>query len=144
MSDRTVRIGGASGAWGDSPSGFEQLLGAGVDYFMMDYLAEVTMSLLGTRPPEGPASRISAGFRRLHEALPCRKSPSKAFASPPTPGGVNPAGCKHALEAVIAELGLSLRVAMVEGDDVMPFTDALRAGGPDGGGVGRPPCPSGC
>jgi hypothetical protein len=42
-------------------------------------------------------------------------------------GGVNPAGCKRALEAVIAELGLTLTVAMVEGDDVMPLIDKLRA-----------------
>ena len=42
---------------------------------------------------------------------------------------MNPAGCKRALEAVIGELGLSLTVAMVEGDDVMPLTDALRADG---------------
>src|SRR5271169_4235220 len=46
MTEKLVRIGGASGAWGDSPGALEQLLGAGVDYMMMDYLAEVTMSLL--------------------------------------------------------------------------------------------------
>ena len=46
MADRRIRIGGASGAWGDSPGAIPQLLGAGVDYLMMDYLAEVTMSLL--------------------------------------------------------------------------------------------------
>ena len=46
MTDKIVRIGGASGAWGDSPGALTQLLGAGVDYFMMDYLAEVSMSLL--------------------------------------------------------------------------------------------------
>ena len=39
MSEKQVRIGGASGAWGDSPGALAQLLGAGVDYFMMDYLA---------------------------------------------------------------------------------------------------------
>jgi hypothetical protein len=44
-------------------------------------------------------------------------------------GGVNPAGCKHALETVIAERGLGLRVAVVEGDDVMPLIEKLRARG---------------
>jgi len=42
-------------------------------------------------------------------------------------GGVNPQGAKRALEAVCAELGLSLKIAVVEGDDVMPRLDALRA-----------------
>ena len=46
MQEQLVRIGGASGAWGDSPGALAQLIGAGVDYLMMDYLAEVTMSLL--------------------------------------------------------------------------------------------------
>jgi hypothetical protein len=44
-------------------------------------------------------------------------------------GGVNPSGCKRALEDVISALGLSLTVAMVEGDDVMPLIDKLRAEG---------------
>ena len=42
-------------------------------------------------------------------------------------GGVNPSGCKRALEDIISGLGLSLTVAMVEGDDVMPLIDKLRA-----------------
>jgi Acyclic terpene utilisation family protein AtuA len=46
MNKSIVRIGGASGAWGDSPMAIGQLLRAQVDYLMMDYLAEVTMSLL--------------------------------------------------------------------------------------------------
>ena len=44
--EKIVRIGGASGAWGDSPRAIPQLLAATPDYLMMDYLAEVTMSLL--------------------------------------------------------------------------------------------------
>ena len=46
MPEQLVRIGGASGAWGDSPGALAQLINAGVDYLLMDYLAEVTMSLL--------------------------------------------------------------------------------------------------
>ena len=44
--DKVVRIGGASGAWGDSPTAIPQLLTADVNYLVMDFLAEVTMSLL--------------------------------------------------------------------------------------------------
>ncbi|MEP6874797.1 MAG: acyclic terpene utilization AtuA family protein, partial [Burkholderiales bacterium] len=46
MTERIVRIGGASGAWGDSPRAIGQLLTSQVDYLIMDFLAEVTMSLL--------------------------------------------------------------------------------------------------
>ena len=64
MSEKIVRIGGASGAWGDSPMAVGQLLTAEVDYLMMDYLAEVTMSLLARRRSSAAASgscRMPAG-----------------------------------------------------------------------------------
>jgi hypothetical protein len=128
MSEKIVRIGGASGAWGDSPGALPQLLGAGVRYLMMDYLAEVTMSLLARakmKDPEGGFPPDFVGY--LTRALPEIAKRGVKVAS--NGGGVNPAACKRALEAVIAEAGLSLRVAMVEGDDVLPLTGELRAGG---------------
>jgi hypothetical protein len=104
------------------------LLGAGVDYFMMDYLAEVTMSLLArARLKDSQAGYPPDFVAYMKRFLPEIAKQGVRIAT--NAGGVNPAGCKHALEAVIAELGLSLRVAMVEGDDVLPFTDALREGG---------------
>ena len=126
MSEKTVRIGGASGAWGDSPGALPQLLGAGVDYLMMDYLAEVTMSLLARARMKDANAGFPPDFvGYLKRVLPELARLGVKVAS--NAGGVNPAGCKRALESVIAELGLSLRVAMVEGDDVMPLIDTLRA-----------------
>jgi hypothetical protein len=128
MTDKTIRIGGASGAWGDSPGAIEQLLGAGVQYFMMDYLAEVTMSLLARARMKDPEAGFPPDFvAYLKRYLPEIAAQGIKIAS--NGGGVNPAACKRALEAAIAELGLSLTVAMVEGDDVMPLTDELRAAG---------------
>jgi hypothetical protein len=128
MAEKTVRIGGASGAWGDSPGAIPQLLAADVQYLMMDYLAEVTMSLLARARIKDPEAGFPADvIAYLKPSLPDIAKRGVRIAS--NGGGVNPAACKRALEAVIAELGLSLRVAMVEGDDVMPLTDALRAGG---------------
>jgi hypothetical protein len=128
MTDKVVRIGGASGAWGDSPGAIEQLLGAGVQYFMMDYLAEVTMSLLARARMKDPEAGFPPDFvGYLKRYLPEIARQGIKVAS--NGGGVNPAACKRALEAAIAELGLSLTVAMVEGDDVMPLTDGLRAAG---------------
>jgi hypothetical protein len=128
MADKRVRIGGASGAWGDSPGAIEQLLGADCDYFMMDYLAEVTMSLLARARMKDPNAGYPPDFvAYIKRHLPEIARQGIRIAS--NGGGVNPAACKRAMEAAIAELGLSLRVAVVEGDDVMPLTDELRAGG---------------
>ena len=64
MSERLVRIGGASGAWGDSPMAIPQLLTSEIDYLVMDFLAEITMSLLARARMKDPADRISAGLRQ--------------------------------------------------------------------------------
>jgi hypothetical protein len=128
MAEKLVRIGGASGAWGDSPGAIDQLLGAGCDYFMMDYLAEVTMSLLARARMKDPNAGYPPDFvAYLKRHLPEIARQGVKIAS--NGGGVNPAACKRAMEAAIAELGLSLRVAVVEGDDVMPMIEDLRAGG---------------
>jgi len=128
MADKVVRIGGASGAWGDSPGALRQLLRAGVDYFMMDYLAEVTMSLLARARMKDPQAGYPPDFvAYLRSELPEIARQGVKIAT--NAGGVNPAACKRAIEAAIAEAGLSLRVAMVEGDDVLPLIDALRANG---------------
>jgi hypothetical protein len=128
MTEKTIRIGGASGAWGDSPGAVEQLLGAGCNYFMMDYLAEVTMSLLARARMKDPEAGYPPDFvAYLKRHLPHIARQGIRIAS--NGGGVNPAACKRAMEAAIAELGLSLRVAVIEGDDVMPLTDELRKAG---------------
>jgi len=123
--NRIVRIGGASGAWGDSPMGVPQLLAAGVDYLMMDFLAEVTMSLLAKARLKDPAG----GFPP--DVIAYLKPHLGAIAGQGVKvvtngGGVNPLACKQALEAACQELGLALRIAVVEGDDLMPMASALR------------------
>ncbi len=125
MVEKIIRIGGASGAWGDSPGALPQLLNAGVDYLMMDYLAEVTMSLLARARLKDPAAGYPPdAVAYLGAALPEIAARGVKIAS--NAGGVNPAACKRALEAKIAELGLALSVAMVEGDDVLPLLPQLR------------------
>ena len=127
MSDgRIVRIGGASGSWGDSPRAIPQLLAARPDYLMMDFLAEVTMSLLARARMKNPDHGFPPDF--VSYLKPWLKDiAAQGVKVVSNAGGVNPAGCKAALEAVCADLGLPLRVAMVEGDDVLPLIDDLRA-----------------
>ena len=128
MSGPIVRIGGAAGAWGDSPMGITQLLGCDVQYLMMDYLAEVTMSLLARARMKAPDAGYPPDFvayLKPHLAELGRRR-IKVVSNA---GGVNPQGCKRALEAICAEQGLALRIAVVEGDDLMPMLEALREEG---------------
>jgi hypothetical protein len=125
MTEKIVRIGGASGAWGDSPMAIPQLLGADVQYLMMDYLAEVTMSLLARAKLKDPAAGFPADFiTYLKRPLP--EIARRGIKVVSNVGGVNPQGCKRALETLCAELGLALRIAVVDGDDLMPRIDELR------------------
>ncbi|MET0278980.1 MAG: acyclic terpene utilization AtuA family protein [Pseudorhodoplanes sp.] len=126
MAEKVVNIGGASGAWGDSPMAIPQLLTADVHYLMMDYLAEVTMSLLA----RARLKDANAGFPPDFVAYLKRSLPEiarRGIKVVSNGGGVNPQAAKRALEAVCAEQGLSLKIAVVEGDDVLPRIDALRA-----------------
>lgn len=128
MSKKLVRIGGASGAWGDSPMAIGQLLGTEVDYLMMDYLAEVTMSLLARARLKSPEAGYAPDFvtyLKPHLAELARRG-IKVVSNA---GGVNPQACKRALEAICLEQGLTLRVAVVLGDDLLPQVQALRDAG---------------
>jgi hypothetical protein len=126
VAEKVINIGGASGAWGDSPMAIPQLLTADVHYLMMDYLAEVTMSLLARARMKDANAGFPPDFvAYLKRSLPeIAKRRIKVVSNG---GAVNPQGAKRALEALCAELGLSLKIAVVEGDDVMPRIDALRA-----------------
>jgi hypothetical protein len=123
-----IRIGGASGAWGDSPRGIAPLLASGVDVLMMDYLAEVTMSLLARARLKDPEAGYPPDFV-AYLAPHLGEIARQGVRVVTNAGGVNPQACKRALEKVIAEAGLSLKVAVVEGDDLMTEIDALRAEG---------------
>jgi hypothetical protein len=126
LNDRVVRIGGASGAWGDSPMAVPQLLTAPVDYLMMDYLAEVTMSLLARARQKDPTAGYPPDFvAYLKPSL--AEIAGRGIRVVTNAGGVNPAACREALSALAAELGLSLKIAVVEGDDVMPLLPQMRA-----------------
>ena len=137
MSEKRIRIGGASGAWGDSPGALAQLLEAGVDYLMMDYLAEVTMSLLARARMKDPAAGFAPDFVAYLEPV-LAIIAAKGVRVVTNGGGVNPSGCKSALEAIVTKLGLKLTIAIVEGDDVLPRIEKLRAAGLRDAGSGSP------
>ncbi len=125
MSEKVIHIGGASGAWGDSPMAIPQLLTADVQYLMMDYLAEVTMSLLARARMKDPNAGFPPDFvAYLKRSLP--EIARRRIKVVSNGGGVNPQAAKRALELLCRELGLALTIAVVEGDDVLPRIDELR------------------
>ncbi len=127
MSKRTkLRIANAGGYWGDDPYALRrQVMGEPrVDYVSMDFLAEITMSILQKQH----AKDASAGYARdfVHQIDPLLETLlDKGIKVITNAGGVNPKACADALFALAAKKGLSLKVAVVGGDDVVPILDEL-------------------
>lgn len=119
MRDGVIRIGGASGYWGDDPTAATQLLEAGgLDYLVFDYLAEVTLSIMA----RARAKDADQGYARdfvdvvMRQTLPEIARQKVRVIS--NAGGVNPQACAAAVRAMVAEMELDLTVAVVLGDDL--------------------------
>ena len=126
-----IRIAAGQGFWGDLPDApVRQVEGGPIDYLMLDYLAEVTMSIMQKQK----ARDTNAGYARdfvplMRRILPtCVERDIKVTANA---GGVNVRGCANAVIDVARDLGLSgkLRLGIVTGDDIMPRLDELLSRG---------------
>ena len=119
MSDKIVRIGGASAFYGDSQLAARQLVDKGdVDYLVFDYLAEVTMAILARAHMRDAQYGYAVDFVTvaMKDVLAdCAKKGIKIVANA---GGVNVPGCIAALEALCEAQGLNLTIAGVYGDDI--------------------------
>jgi hypothetical protein len=130
MADKVVRIGCCSGFWGDSTDGARQLVAHGkVDYLVGDYLAEITMSLLAKSKMKDSALGYTPDFvDAIAPLLPeIAQGGIKVVANA---GGLNPEGCRAALANAARAAGVPLRIAVVEGDDLMPQLGAIRGRAP--------------
>ncbi len=125
-----IRIASGQGFWGDLPRApVDQVTRGPIDYLVMDYLAEVTMSIMQKQRRRDP----NLGYARdlvplLQEILPqCKQKGIRVITNG---GGVNPEGCREAVLGVARSLGIrGLRVAVVSGDDILPDLDSLLAQG---------------
>ena len=121
-----VLIANGQAFWGDSILGPVRLVNEGpLDYLTLDYLAEVTMSIMQKLKSRDPNKGYATDFVDMcRRVLPeCRKKGIKIIANA---GGVNPAACRDAVRHVIEELGLSgIRIGIVEGDDIFDSLKSL-------------------
>ena len=122
-----VRIAAGQGFWGDLPDApVRQVEGGPIDYLMLDYLAEVTMSIMQKQKARDPNAGYARDFVPLmKEILPaCVERDIKVVANA---GGVNVPGCAAAVRRAAVELGLSdkVRIGMVTGDDILDRIDEL-------------------
>ncbi len=126
-----VRVAGGQGFWGDLLTApVNQVRGGQIDYLMLDYLAEVTMSIVQKQKQRDPNAGYARDFISLmREILPdCVEKNIKVTANA---GGVNVKGCADALREVANELGLSgkFKIGMITGDDILPRLDEFLANG---------------
>jgi Acyclic terpene utilisation family protein AtuA len=126
---RFLRIGNCSGFYGDRLAAMREMLeGGDLDVLTGDYLAELTMLLLWRSAAKDPSRGYATTFvRQLEDCLGLAIEKDVKIVS--NAGGLNPAGCAAAIREVAAKLGLTVNVAHVEGDDLLPRRDELAAAG---------------
>jgi len=130
MTDRVLRIGGASGFWGDAARATPQLLADGnLDYLVYDYLAEITMSIMARSRSHDQEKGYAVDFLSMAMRPNLEQIAKQGIKVVSNAGGVNPKACAEALCAIITELKLDLTVAYVTGDDLIAQAEALSEAG---------------
>jgi hypothetical protein len=131
QSDRVVRVASGQGFWGDwleAPR--RQVEGGDVDYLMLDYLAEVTMSILQKQKERDPNMGYARDFVGAMDSVmdAVAKRGVRVIANA---GGVNPPACAAAIRAVAQKRGVSdaVKIGVVTGDDLLPRIDELISSG---------------
>ena len=127
---KTVRIGCASGFWGDSAVGAPQLVRSdGLDYLVFDYLAELTMSILARARVRDAGAGYAGDFVTVAMKSVIGEIAARGIRVVSNAGGVNPSACAAALRACADEAGVALKITTVEGDDLLGRAEAFRADG---------------
>jgi len=127
--EKTVRIGCGAGFWGDSGEGPKQLVESGqIDYLILDYLAEITMSLLARARSKDPAAGYATDFPDVIARL-APQIKQHGIRVVTNAGGVNPKACQEVLVAKLKAAGIDLRIGIVSGDDLLPRAAELKGQG---------------
>ncbi|WP_327414648.1 acyclic terpene utilization AtuA family protein [Streptomyces sp. NBC_01233] len=138
--DRPLLIGNASGFYGDRFDAVREMLTGGpLDVLTGDYLAELTMLILGRDRLKNPDLGYAKTFlRQLEEGLGLAHERGVRIVA--NAGGLNPAGLADAVRALAAKVGVPVTVAHVEGDDLTPHEDGALTANAYLGGAGITAC----
>lgn len=126
-----VRIGNGCGFWGDSPDAPVRLAeAADLDYLTLEYLAELTMSILALLRQRDPSAGYATDFIDVLGRLAPQLKRQPGLKVITNAGGMNPAACAKAAKEVLAKAGVTdRRIGVVSGDDLLPRLDGLIAAG---------------
>jgi len=125
-----IRVASGQGFWGDLLTApVDQVTKGPVDYMMMDYLAEVTMSIMQKQKMKDPSLGYAKDLVPLMESI-LPVIVKKGVKVITNGGGVNPEGCRDAIFAVAKRLGITgLKIGVVVGDNILTELDRLNAAG---------------
>ncbi len=128
---KRVRIGNGCGFWGDNLDAPIRLCAAGrLDYLTLEYLAELTMSILALQKAKDPRSGYATDFIDVLSRLTTILADQPKLKIVTNAGGMNSLGCATAAKEVLTKAGLSeKKVAVVSGDDLLARLDELIAAG---------------
>lgn len=124
-----VRIACGQGFWGDwLEAPVRQVEGGPIDYLVMDYLAEVTMSILQKQRGRDPSLGYARDFVPLMERL-LPRLVERRIKVVSNAGGVNPRSCAQGVVEAARKAGVKIKVGVVTGDDLLDRLDDLLAAG---------------
>jgi hypothetical protein len=122
----TLRIGNGCGFWGDNLDAPILLAGQGdLDYLTLDYLAELTMSILAQQKQRDPEAGYAGDFLDVLERLWPILQNKPRLKIITNAGGMNPHGCARKAQKILQQAGVLKRIAVVEGDDLFPRLESL-------------------
>ena len=122
---KTIKIGNAGGYWGDDPSALErQVNGGRLDYITMDFLAEITMSIMQKQQSRDPEAGYAKDFIGMLKPI-LKKIVADKTTIITNAGGINPKSCANAIMNLGKELGVEPKISIVYGDDIIGDIDEV-------------------